>query len=264
MSNNTATEAAANLSHSYALLAKVALTQPLDHGRLTNALQSVSEQLSCGSCGNFAAKDPFPDPAGPGVLCKPCFSRKRGSGFNKDEEIATSLFRSSVHNVTVLCGILLDLESEDEDPEVTFSPKSVAKIPPALSTSVCKAKCWQKLKALCNLLNISQPSPKPESLQPSIPKVLSAPTLMANGHIKRRKGCRCGIATSAPGKLTCCGQRCPCYVESRSCIDCKCKGCRNPHRPNGEKRPYPFNDSGAFPPSKIIITSSGTGSKFPR
>ncbi|ENN74092.1 hypothetical protein YQE_09065, partial [Dendroctonus ponderosae] len=52
---------------------------------------------------------------------------------------------------------------------------------------------------------------------------------------KPKKGCRCGNATATPGKLTCCGQRCPCYVESKACINCKCRGCRNPHRPDGNK-----------------------------
>lgn len=51
----------------------------------------------------------------------------------------------------------------------------------------------------------------------------------------KRRGCRCGNATPTPGKLTCCGQRCPCYVDSKSCIGCKCRGCRNPHRPDGNK-----------------------------
>lgn len=51
----------------------------------------------------------------------------------------------------------------------------------------------------------------------------------------KRKGCRCGNATPSPGKLTCCGQRCPCYVEAKACIECRCKGCRNPHRPGGMK-----------------------------
>ncbi|XP_059051007.1 E3 ubiquitin-protein ligase MSL2 [Achroia grisella] len=55
----------------------------------------------------------------------------------------------------------------------------------------------------------------------------------------KRKGCRCGNATATPGKLTCCGQRCPCYVESKPCTECKCKGCRNPHRADGMKvRPH--------------------------
>lgn len=55
----------------------------------------------------------------------------------------------------------------------------------------------------------------------------------------KRKGCRCGNATATPGKLTCCGQRCPCYVDSKACLDCRCKGCRNPHRPGGHKvRPH--------------------------
>lgn len=62
------------------------------------------------------------------------------------------------------------------------------------------------------------------------PKIVAA----SNNNLKRR-GCRCGNATPTPGKLTCCGQRCPCYVESKSCIDCKCRGCRNPHRPGGGK-----------------------------
>jgi len=55
------------------------------------------------------------------------------------------------------------------------------------------------------------------------------------GKVKRKSGCRCGNATLCPGKLTCCGQRCPCYVDSQACLDCKCKGCRNPHRPGGGK-----------------------------
>uniref|UniRef100_A0A1Y1KNL2 CXC MSL2-type domain-containing protein n=1 Tax=Photinus pyralis TaxID=7054 RepID=A0A1Y1KNL2_PHOPY len=57
--------------------------------------------------------------------------------------------------------------------------------------------------------------------------------------LKSRHGCRCGNATATPGKLTCCGQRCPCYVESKACLGCKCRGCRNPHRPDGNKvRPH--------------------------
>ncbi|KAI4481456.1 E3 ubiquitin-protein ligase MSL2 isoform X1 [Polistes fuscatus] len=55
----------------------------------------------------------------------------------------------------------------------------------------------------------------------------------------KRKGCRCGNATAIPGKLTCCGQRCPCYVESKPCIECRCRGCRNPHTADGLKiRPH--------------------------
>lgn len=56
---------------------------------------------------------------------------------------------------------------------------------------------------------------------------------------QKRRGCRCGNATAAPGKLTCCGQRCPCYVDSKACIDCKCKGCRNPHYVDGHKKVKP-------------------------
>lgn len=65
------------------------------------------------------------------------------------------------------------------------------------------------------------------------------PLVVRSKALAKRKGCRCGNATLTPGKLTCCGQRCPCYVESKACIDCKCRGCRNPHRADGLKvRPH--------------------------
>lgn len=45
-----------------------------------------------------------------------------------------------------------------------------------------------------------------------------------------KKGCGCGTAASTPGKLTCYGQRCPCYSNHNPCLDCRCKGCRNPNK----------------------------------
>ncbi|XP_030556606.1 E3 ubiquitin-protein ligase msl-2 [Drosophila novamexicana] len=41
--------------------------------------------------------------------------------------------------------------------------------------------------------------------------------------------CRCGT-TSAPGRATCRNSRCTCYVAGKSCVDCKCIGCKNPHQ----------------------------------
>ncbi|XP_054168420.1 E3 ubiquitin-protein ligase MSL2-like [Oppia nitens] len=61
--------------------------------------------------------------------------------------------------------------------------------------------------------------------------IRSANTTSAKAKAKRR-GCRCGLATPNPGKLTCCGQRCPCYVDGKGCFECKCRGCRNPHKNN--------------------------------
>ncbi|XP_050314380.1 E3 ubiquitin-protein ligase MSL2 [Anthonomus grandis grandis] len=88
--------------------------------------------------------------------------------------------------------------------------------------------------------NISITSSTPTSLSfgsaDSEPKEESESVLFKKPCVtKLRKGCRCGNATPTPGKLTCCGQRCPCYVESKPCMDCKCRGCRNPHRPDGNK-----------------------------
>ncbi len=77
------------------------------------------------------------------------------------------------------------------------------------------------------------------------------------GSNRAKKGCRCGNATTTPGKLTCGGQRCPCYVVAKTCQDCKCKGCRNPHRENGTKIIRPQLQLKNFAP-----TTNGTGSTF--
>jgi len=60
-------------------------------------------------------------------------------------------------------------------------------------------------------------------------------TMKGNKKNCEKSGCRCGNATSSPGKLTCCGQRCPCYVNRSACVGCKCKGCNNPNLPGGGK-----------------------------
>ena len=71
-------------------------------------------------------------------------------------------------------------------------------------------------------------------LEPGVPpkvgKVEEGRRASDEGGKRKLAGCRCGNATLCPGKLTCCGQRCPCYVDNLACTDCKCKGCRNPHR----------------------------------
>jgi len=73
----------------------------------------------------------------------------------------------------------------------------------------------------------------------------------------KRKGCRCGNATSVPGKLTCCGQRCPCYVEGKACLDCRCRGCRNTHTVGGKQlRPFTGDPGESLGDSSNISTSS--------
>lgn len=90
--------------------------------------------------------------------------------------------------------------------------------------------------------------------------ITTTPTSMAtanNSNIlndpSKRRGCRCGNATAAPGKLTCCGQRCPCYVDSKACIDCKCKGCRNPHYVDGHKKVRINRTSASFLLNQILL-----------
>nr|CAD7203562.1 unnamed protein product [Timema douglasi] len=82
-----------------------------------------------------------------------------------------------------------------------------------------------------SLISSPKKPPIPRSVGPKLSSLGSKGGLNAG----KRKGCRCGNATPTPGKLTCCGQRCPCYVESKACMECRCRGCRNPHRPGGHK-----------------------------
>nr|XP_022341745.1 E3 ubiquitin-protein ligase MSL2-like [Crassostrea virginica] len=43
------------------------------------------------------------------------------------------------------------------------------------------------------------------------------------------KICKCGRG-GTNSRLTCLGQRCPCYIKKLPCINCKCRGCRNPRK----------------------------------
>ena len=43
------------------------------------------------------------------------------------------------------------------------------------------------------------------------------------------KLCKCGRG-GTNSRLTCLGQRCPCYINKLPCVACKCKGCRNPRK----------------------------------
>lgn len=104
---------------------------------------------------------------------------------------------------------------------------------------------------------LHQSQPQSQNLVQSMPPIIQQqsqiqnfkkPTMSKTKLLQKRKGCRCGNATPTPGKLTCCGQRCPCYVDSKSCVDCKCRGCRNPHRIDGLKVSFFLY----FPPTRCI------------
>lgn len=68
---------------------------------------------------------------------------------------------------------------------------------------------------------------------------------------KGKAGCRCALATPNPGKLTCCGQRCPCYAAFKGCDNCKCRGCRNPR---GDPRNIPASLVRALPASQTLAS----------
>ncbi|XP_021351463.1 E3 ubiquitin-protein ligase MSL2-like [Mizuhopecten yessoensis] len=54
-------------------------------------------------------------------------------------------------------------------------------------------------------------------------------TLTPGSEQKDLKICKCGRG-GTNSRLTCLGQRCPCYINKLPCVGCKCKGCRNPRK----------------------------------
>lgn len=117
----------------------------------------------------------------------------------------------------------------------TFTTDDNIQPKPTKSLSLTFKKPHKGLKSLRTSNHISLKSPVAVPKQPGRVATLGG----INAMNLKRKGCRCGNATATPGKLTCCGQRCPCYVDGKACLDCRCKGCRNTNRPDGHKvRPH--------------------------
>ncbi|XP_077988228.1 uncharacterized protein LOC144442729 [Glandiceps talaboti] len=58
------------------------------------------------------------------------------------------------------------------------------------------------------------------------------------GKSSGRKGCRCGTGNLniTPGKFTCYGNRCPCYVGYKGCVLCRCRGCKNPYTTDAARK----------------------------
>lgn len=73
---------------------------------------------------------------------------------------------------------------------------------------------------------------------------------------KAKSGCRCALAAPNPGKLTCCGQRCPCYAAFKGCDSCKCRGCRNPR---GDPRNIPASLLRAVSAPQTTVSTPRSG-----
>ena len=65
--------------------------------------------------------------------------------------------------------------------------------------------------------------------EPPCKRTRLASSLTENHTGSSRKACKCALLTS-PSRLTCFGQRCPCYSNHLPCISCLCRGCRNPRK----------------------------------
>lgn len=67
------------------------------------------------------------------------------------------------------------------------------------------------------------------------------------------KICKCGRG-GTNSRLTCLGQRCPCYIKKLPCINCKCRGCRNPRKATSSNSELLSNSSNLSNSSSSIDT----------
>lgn len=67
------------------------------------------------------------------------------------------------------------------------------------------------------------------------------------------KICKCGRG-GTNSRLTCLGQRCPCYIKKLPCINCKCRGCRNPRKATSSNSELLSNSSNFSNSSSSIDT----------
>ena len=164
-----------------------------------------------------------------------------------------------------------------KSPPISTPPKAVVVQSPIKSENILKVSKTAKSKIMINGNNVRRDQVVKATLKPSLTcpfkpknselkftdfvvKLEELPQKVLSAENKKKKSCRCGNATPAPGKLTCGGQRCPCYISSKACVNCKCKGCRNPHQVNGIKviRPHLTPMNGQQQISKYMVSTMTT------
>jgi len=117
---------------------------------------------------------------------------------------------------------------------VTASPSKLPRSPPSKKSSfkrssTDKGNSIRKLSMTIRQLSEGNNTSTSGGAGVKVGDGSSVPRRQKSSVPKVKIGCRCAMATPAPGKLTCCGQRCPCYAAFHGCCpSCKCRGCRNP------------------------------------
>lgn len=253
------------ISAAYVSLGKSVLAEPLDLVSASATVQTLSDLLCCPNCGRRIGQnlnELEADKIG-GPLCTDCQVPP------EEADIFKALLESLEHLCQyVLSGfhdVIVEDSDSDDDSEVELSHRLRSNDDVlVVTTTISKAKFVRQLRKFCFFLTGhpveevmgSRDQQQVETVSvtaPAVPKavIVTSPSVTngihhhsngkkANSSSSSKKGCRCGNATNAPGKLTCGGQRCPCYVDAKACLDCRCRGCRNPHRANGQKvvRPH--------------------------
>ena len=101
-----------------------------------------------------------------------------------------------------------------------------------LSISFDKAKDASSLQQKVLVFNCEDKSiaNKVHVSSPVMELAVKKAKVVSNPNKTEVKICKCGRG-GTNSRLTCLGQRCPCYIKKLPCIGCRCTGCRNPRKP---------------------------------
>jgi male-specific lethal 2 len=146
----------------------------------------------------------------------------------------------------------------------SYSKKSAADRAAPIKKSSLTIRQMAERDQLANPVTVS----KVAAITSNSETMIGKPTVQRrskSGTVKIKVGCRCAMATPAPGKLTCCGQRCPCYAAFHGCsTSCKCRGCRNPRGdlvptlpPINSAVPLKASTAGDLQPSLPLLFNAG-------
>lgn len=257
----------AQLSGLYVTLGQWVLKHPLEEDKVLGHIRSIlrffDDQLLCCSCQHSSVPE-VNYLRSEGILCEKCFHEKLSrptstkyqdmdSDMIESDNLVIDVIKSCLKSIEKISSYLLhqindesfakvDYESDDPEIQFTYLPnrktpqewtKSRSNLYPVLQEFVCRL---EKPRAVTVKIEQTEDDFDDNPVDRMEEKLtrrfrLAQSHDQADGSPKLADPpiCKCRTNKSTPGKMICSSQRCPCFVSSRPCIDCKCKGCRNSH-----------------------------------
>ncbi|XP_076435963.1 E3 ubiquitin-protein ligase MSL2-like [Babylonia areolata] len=136
---------------------------------------------------------------------------------------------STEDNMTV---IKVPPETSSTEDNTTVTGQNQGATPPLSKVkkeAVGPAQCKLKLVKVRGKYKKKKAHKQDIDFEPPCKRTRLASSLSVSGGLAQpsRKVCNCAYLNQ-PSRLTCSGQRCPCYSSQQACVSCLCRGCRNP------------------------------------